>query len=56
MFCFFSHRSFLAALPLGWFVALPLYGQETEIKTTDSGATITVEGVPFAAYLLHSGH
>lgn len=56
MFCFFSHRSFLAAIPLCWFVALPLYGQETEIKTTDSGATITVDGVPFASYLLHSGH
>ena len=56
MSCFFSHRSFLAAIVLCGFGALPLSGEEVEIKPTESGATITVDGAPFASYLIHSGH
>ena len=52
----FSHRSFLAAIILCCFGALPLHGQEAEIKKTDGGATITVDGAPFASYVIRSGH
>ena len=53
---YFSHRSVLAAIAFCGLVALPVRGQLVEVKPTDGGATVTVDGDPFASYRLNSGH
>jgi hypothetical protein len=52
----FSHRSVLTAIAFCGLVALPVRGQLVEVKPIDGGATVTVDGDPFASYLLNSGH
>ncbi len=53
---FFSHRRILAAIVTCIIVPSRVSGQQVEVKPTDDGAAITVDGAPFASYLLHSGH
>jgi hypothetical protein len=52
----FSIRRILTALAIVAGVPLPVVGQQVELRQTADGATISIDGAPFAAYLLNSGH
>ncbi|QDT72061.1 DUF6807 domain-containing protein [Lacipirellula limnantheis] len=52
----FMHHAALAAMAICGVCALPVCAQVAEVTVDDDGATITLDGAPFASYLLRSGH